>query len=149
MPTESNEKWQHLSRLLDQVLDLDAQERAGWLEALGKSDPEMAEMVSAALAAKEREGFTGFLAGSAINLEGIGESTLVGREVGPYVIDAEIGRGGMGSVWKAHRTDGLYESLVAIKFVLWAGRELYRHGRGRTRCEDDVEGRGHCRSPQQ
>lgn len=83
MPTESNEKWQHLSRLLDQVLDLDAQERAEWLESLAKSDPEMAEMVSAALAAKEREGFAGFLAGSAIDLEGIGESTLAGAKLDP------------------------------------------------------------------
>jgi hypothetical protein len=43
----------------------------------------MAEVVSTTLAAKEREGFTGFLAGSAIDLKGIGESTLVGRQVGP------------------------------------------------------------------
>jgi hypothetical protein len=111
MPIESNEKWQQLSRLLDQVLDLEAQQRGPWLEALATSDPEMAARVSAALAAREREGFTGFLAGSAIDLKGLGGSTLVGRQVGPYVIDAEIGRGGMGSVWKAHRTDGLYEGI--------------------------------------
>jgi serine/threonine protein kinase len=123
MPTESNEKWQQLSRLLDQVLDLEAQQRTQWLESLAKSDPEMAERVSAALAAREREGFTGFLAGSVIDLKGIGDSTLVGRQVGPYVIDAEIGRGGMGSVWKAHRSDGLYEGVVAVKFVhaAWIG----------------------------
>src|SRR5450432_1415553 len=123
MPIESNEKWQQLSRLLDQVLDLEAQQRGPWLEALATSDPEMAARVSAALAAREREGFTGFLAGSAIDLKGLGGSTLVGRQVGPYVIDAEIGRGGMGSVWKAHRTDGLYEGIVAIKFIhaAWIG----------------------------
>jgi eukaryotic-like serine/threonine-protein kinase len=54
----------------------------------------------------------------------MGETTLVGREIGPYVIDAEIGRGGMGSVWRAHRIDGLYEGTVAVKFVhaAWIGR---------------------------
>jgi serine/threonine protein kinase len=124
MPIESNEKWQQLSRLLDQVLDLEAQQRGPWLEALATSDPEMAARVSAALAAREREGFTGFLAGSAIDLKGLGGSTLVGRQVGPYVIDAEIGRGGMGSVWRAHRADGRYTGKVAVKFVhaSWVGQ---------------------------
>lgn len=99
----------------------------------------MAERVSAALAARERKGFTGFLAGSVIDLEGIGESTLVGRQVGPYVIDAEIGRGGMGSVWKAHRADGLYEGVVAIKFVhaAWIGCG----GEQRFRLEGNLLGR--------
>jgi eukaryotic-like serine/threonine-protein kinase len=139
MPTESNDKWQILSRLLDQVLDLEPQQRAQWLESLAKSDPEMAERVSAALAAREREGFTGFLAGSAIELKGLGDSTLVGRQVGPYVIDAEIGRGGMGSVWKAHRSDGLYEGIVAIKFVhaAWIGSA----GEQRFRVEGNLLGR--------
>jgi serine/threonine protein kinase len=139
MPTESNEKWQQLSQLLDQVLDLEERERAPWLELLAKKDPEMAERVSAALAARERKGFTGFLAGSVVDLEGMGESTLVGRQVGPYVIDAEIGRGGMGSVWKAHRTDGRYEGVVAIKFVhaAWIGRE----GEQRFRTEGNLLGR--------
>ena len=139
MPTESNEKWQQLSQLLDQVLDLEERERVPWLEVLAKKDPEMAERVSAALAARERKGFTGFLAGSVVELGGIGESTLVGRQVGPYVVDAEIGRGGMGSVWKAHRTDGRYEGVVAIKFVhaAWIGRE----GEQRFRTEGNLLGR--------
>jgi hypothetical protein len=64
MPTESNEYWQQLSRLLDQVLDLEAQQRGPWLESLARSDPGIAARVAAALAAREREGFTGFLAGS-------------------------------------------------------------------------------------
>src|ERR1700691_1206292 len=139
MPTESNEKWQQLSRLLDQALDLDAEQRAEWLELLAKSDPEMAERVSAALAARARQGFTGFLAGSAVDLQGIGESTLVGRQVGPYVIDAEIGRGGMGSVWRAHRADGLYEGIVAIKVghAAWIGGA----GEQRFRIEGNLLGR--------
>jgi eukaryotic-like serine/threonine-protein kinase len=139
MPTESNEKWQLLSRLLDQALDLEEPERARWLESLAENDPEMAAKLSAALAARERDGFTGFLAGSAVDLQEIGNSTLVGRQVGPYVIDAQIGRGGMGSVWKAHRTDGLYSGVVAIKFVhaAWIGSA----GEQRFRIEGNLLGR--------
>lgn len=47
----------------------------------------------------------------------------MGRHVGPYVIEAEIGRGGMGSVWRARRADDRYEGTVAIKFLhaSWKG----------------------------
>ena len=76
MPSESNKKWHHLSRVLDQVLDLEEPERAGWLELLAISDPPMAEIVSATLAARAHEEFAGFLAGSALKLEGIVELLL-------------------------------------------------------------------------
>ncbi len=51
-------------------------------------------------------GLTSFHAGS-----------LIGRHIGPYRIEAEAGRGGMGSVWRARRVDGRYEGVVAIKLV--------------------------------
>jgi len=47
------------------------------------------------------------------------DAFLVGRRVGPYVIDAEIGHGGLESVWRAHRADGRFEGTVAIKFLRW------------------------------
>jgi hypothetical protein len=53
---EFTDKWQSLSAKLDQVLDLDGEQRARRLESLVKSDPEMAERVSAALAARKRQG---------------------------------------------------------------------------------------------
>src|SRR5207244_11864499 len=66
-------------------------------------------------------------------------SSWVGRSVGDYVIEAEIGRGGMGSVWRAARTDGRYEGKVAIKFVHleWIGRA----GEERFRTEGNLLGR--------
>src|SRR5258705_10826755 len=50
---------------------------------------------------------------------------LAGRSVGPYVLESELGRGGMGSVWLARRADGQYEGRVAIKFLAtaWSGAE--------------------------
>ena len=46
-----------------------------------------------------------------------------GRRVGPYVLLSELGRGGMGSVWRAQRDDGQYQAQVAIKLLAaaWAG----------------------------
>jgi hypothetical protein len=124
MTISDHERWQLLSQLLDQALDMPEAERARWLGALRGEDPEMAASLERALAGRESKGFAEFLEGpSPLAVEGL-ESTLVGRPIGPYVIDAEAGRGGMGSVWRAHRADGRYEGTVAIKFVhaMWIGK---------------------------
>ncbi len=57
----------------------------------------------------------------------IAEESLTGRTetafplptptVGVWRLDDMIGAGGMGSVWKAHRADGLFEQVVAVKFM--------------------------------
>lgn len=39
------------------------------------------------------------------------------QRVGPYQIDRLLGRGGMGSVYLAHRADGQFEQKVAIKLI--------------------------------
>jgi len=125
MPVDSHERWQVLSEHLDHALELAEPERAQWLAALEQQDPEMAALVARMLAVRERAGYSEFLAGpSPIPDEEPAVPTLVGRAVGAYVVDAEIGRGGMGSVWRARRADGRYEGTVAIKFIHshWLGQ---------------------------
>ena len=118
MSNLSDERWSSLSALLDDALDLPDAERATWLADLRQRDPVMADLVADALCARGSEDFQGFLQGpSPISVHDLSSATLVGRRIGAYAIDAEIGRGGMGSVWRAHRTDGRYEGRVAIKFV--------------------------------
>src|SRR4051812_23094578 len=42
---------------------------------------------------------------------------LIGRTIGSYLIIQQIGRGGMGTVYRAVRADGEFQIEVAIKFV--------------------------------
>src|ERR1039457_93146 len=45
------------------------------------------------------------------------ECTRAGDSLGEYRIDREIGHGGMGTVYLAHRADGHFEQKVALKVV--------------------------------
>jgi serine/threonine-protein kinase len=133
-------QWAALSRLLDQVLDLEAADRDAWLTRLAAADPPMAERVARALAVCSEEQFASFLAEPLpIAAEMLPTVTFVGRRVGPYQIDAQIGRGGMGSVWRAHRVDGRYDGTVAVKFIhaAWVGHAA----EARFRTEGNLLGR--------
>ena len=46
-----------------------------------------------------------------------GESKVTTGQIGPYALDRLLGRGGMGAVYLAHRTDGHYDQQVAIKMI--------------------------------
>ena len=118
------ERWQVLSARLDEYFELEPTQRASWFAALKQSDAELAEELSVFLSVQDSAGFSRFLDSPAFTAEEQ-LTTLIGRQVGAYVIDAELGRGGMGSVWRAHRADGLFEGVVAIKFVhaVWLGRD--------------------------
>jgi serine/threonine protein kinase len=120
----SAEEWRVLSECLDQALDLDESARDTWLAQLKRKDPEMAERVVRAIAVRQQPGFSKFMSSASVlpSEETLG-LTLIGRRVGAYEIEAEIGRGGMGSVWRARRADGRYQGTVAIKFVhaSWIG----------------------------
>jgi eukaryotic-like serine/threonine-protein kinase len=115
-------------------------ERAQWLAALALTSPELAMPVADALAQRDRAGFSEFLA-DPLSLPGEPPevATLCGRNVGPYVIEAEIGRGGMGSVWRARRVDARFETTVAVKFLhaSWIGLQ----GEQRFRSEGQILGR--------
>ncbi len=45
------------------------------------------------------------------------ERQIIGQHIGPYHVVSEIGRGGMGAVYRALRVDGEFTSQVAIKVI--------------------------------
>jgi eukaryotic-like serine/threonine-protein kinase len=135
----SEEQWRSFSDNLDRALELPASERAPWLAALASTHPDIAAEVERSLAGRDRQGYAEFLSDSPFPSAQLTAATLIGRPVGPYVIESEIGRGGMGSVWRARRADGRFEGTVAIKFVhaYWLGRD----GEERFRSEGRMLGR--------
>src|SRR5678815_5241979 len=50
-------------------------------------------------------------------LDEIPEASIIGRRIGVYRLDEEIGRGGMGAVYRATRVDGEFDQTVAIKLI--------------------------------
>jgi serine/threonine protein kinase len=124
MPKLSDEKWRLFSAYLDRALELPESERVPWLAELASTHPDIAAEIERALAVRERTGYGEFLSDSPFPIVPIASATLIGRHVGPYLVESEVGRGGMGSVWRARRVDGRFEGTVAIKFVhvYWLGR---------------------------
>ncbi len=117
MPRIAPEQWRPLSGHLDKVLELADAERLQYLAQLEREDAALAASVREFLAVRGSPGFASFLAAQHAAVELANSASLIGQRLGPYVIEAEIGRGGMGSVWRAHRADGQYEGQVAIKVL--------------------------------
>ena len=106
-------RWHELSPLLDELIDLPAAARESRLAALQNDDAALADELRAWLDELDELSGSGFLQAPAM----APAPDLAGQAVGAYTLVRELGRGGMGSVWLARRTDGRYEGEVAIKFL--------------------------------
>ena len=123
----SAERWRLLSPYLDEVLDVDIDRRAAWLEAMRARDPGIAADLQALLAEQQDINDTGFLEGSVrLGAAAMPGPSLSGEIFGAYRLLSLIGQGGMGSVWLAERSDGRFEGHAAVKVlnVAVAGRTL-------------------------
>lgn len=99
------------------VCDLpDEAARRSRLQALGASPEQIRRVL--ALIDQDRtltHGLASPVAGMLASLDG--PELAAGDRLGPWTLRCEIGRGGMGRVLLAERSDGLYEQQVAIKLL--------------------------------
>jgi eukaryotic-like serine/threonine-protein kinase len=117
-----------LNQLLDAGLNLPAEERAAWLNALPEHDQPFAPRLSALLqrASLPADDFLHrpLLLGAmpADASDAWADTPLqdqAGDTVGPYRLLREIGSGGMACVWLAERVDGALQRQVALKLPRW------------------------------
>ena len=114
----SNERWGQVQRVLDGALALPADDVAAFLDRECAGDPELRREVEELLESCERaEGFLEHppvrLAAALVNER----SSPAGRRIGPYLVTGEAGRGGMGVVFLAERSDGQFRQRVALKVL--------------------------------
>jgi serine/threonine-protein kinase len=122
------ERFARLQAVLEETLDLPAEQVPAALDRLCGGDPELRadalSLLSADRELRASAGETGeFLSSRGLGLETLPEppdpteENLEGKRAGPYRILHEIGRGGMGRVYTAERADGQFERTVAIKVL--------------------------------
>ena len=107
------EKFQQLRRSFEQLLELDATDRACALDEISKTDAAYGAELRRLLTEHART--TALLDRSPV--EALRKRTGDGRQLGPYFIEREIGSGGMGVVYEAMRVDGGFRKRVAIKIL--------------------------------
>lgn len=109
------ERWNAVSPWLDEALSLSGPARVPWLDSLRAHDAAVAADVQALLDDYDAVGREGFLAHDVSRPAAM--PSLAGQVVGAYTLESLVGQGGMGSVWLARRSDGRFDSRVAVKFL--------------------------------
>ena len=116
MTYAANPRLAVMHALLGRALELPPGEREVWLAQLRDQQPGDAAELEALLAAEADLDARRFLSGGAFE-EHQAVPGLTGQRLGAYTLDRPIGRGGMGTVWLGRRSDGRYESTVAVKLL--------------------------------
>jgi eukaryotic-like serine/threonine-protein kinase len=112
-PRDIPRTWDRVHALFHEALELEPAARDALLRQTAERDPKLAAEVRSLIASHEEAGE--FLDTPAI--ERLPAAVAPGDRLGPYRILEEIGRGGMGVVFRAIRDDEHFSKEVAIKLI--------------------------------
>lgn len=104
--------WRDAMALFDAWLDADASERAELL-AQAQADTVQHQKLLALIAADASAEMQQFMP----EVKPPAVQAHAGQRLGPWKLLGPIGSGGMGEVWLAERSDGLYDAHAAIKLL--------------------------------
>jgi serine/threonine protein kinase len=108
--------WQDIEDVLAAVIELQTTERSARIAELCGDRAALRAEVESLLTAHEKA--ASFLeVDTQIESEAAPLFSIDGKQLGPYRLLAILGTGGMGSVYRAERSDGRFEKQVAIKVV--------------------------------
>jgi len=128
LPTSSADgRWAQVKRVVADAVEGGHRAGSAWVAAACEGDAALQREVESLLAAHQAAG-GGFLetpeparpgaAAALAEVMGTGPPTLpADRRIGPYRVLAELGQGGMGTVYLAERADAAFEKKVAIKIA--------------------------------
>jgi eukaryotic-like serine/threonine-protein kinase len=106
----------------DAWAELPDAERDAWLSTLATTEPHVHQRLLALIRSdRDAEARSFLTAGD--GGEPVEPAGLEGQHLGPWLVERLIGSGGMGQVWLARRTDGLYDGRAAIKLMRLAALE--------------------------
>lgn len=111
------ERWARITVLFDEALEQPTAAREAWLAARCP-DESLAREVRAMLEAYRSDpDFMEQPVDAVAGLEAVALDQMVGRRLGAYRLERQIGRGGMGIVYEARRDDQEFDRRAAIKLL--------------------------------
>jgi tetratricopeptide (TPR) repeat protein len=110
-------RWQRVKEIFHQALVLPRAERDAYVAGETMGEPGLAAEVNSLLAAHDES--SGFLDQAAVDLRPV-LVDYTGRKIGHYVLERQLGEGGMGAVYLARREMDGFAMPVAIKLIRWA-----------------------------
>jgi serine/threonine protein kinase len=110
------EEWKRVREALEAALDLEGEARAAHLARLRAEDAALADSVEELLA---RDTDSVVDAASAVPFDELVSPGALepGTRLGAYRVEGLIASGGMGSVYRAERSDAQFEKSVAVKLI--------------------------------
>lgn len=123
-------QWDKIKTIVDTAMVLAGEEKESYLKTACQGSPDLLKEVQELLRSIEESEKINFLEPLSgryqeLIVADIGDdventytgATYIGKEFGAYRILESIGEGGMGTVYKAERTDGEFHHTVAIKLI--------------------------------
>ena len=112
-------RWLKIKEIFNASVDLPQEGRVDFVSEACAGDEELAAEVLELLSHHDIGGYEPRDATRTVAafVTGTGSEDMIGRRIGAYRIESEIGRGGMGNVYLAKRADDEFEKAVAVKLI--------------------------------
>lgn len=114
-----NYNWKQIKEIFTKAIELEGKQRVSYLENTCGENVELMNEVLSLLRAHDAQGALDGSIGQ-LRMTAISKAKnerILGQRIGNYKITAELGHGGMGSVFLAERADNEFTQLAAIKLL--------------------------------